>query len=49
MIAKTRSKSSQTVAASNAGVDYLHENDDSWREGIRQGMSRRAGFDVWAY
>lgn len=38
-----------TVAASNAGVDYLHENDDSWREGIRQGMSRRAGFDVWAY
>lgn len=37
------------VAASNAGVDYLHENDDSWREGIRQGMSRKAGFDVWAY
>ncbi len=40
---------SQTVAASNAGVDYLHESDDSCREGIRQGMSRRAGFDVWAY
>jgi len=37
------------VAASNAGVDCLHENDDVWRDGIRQGISRKAGLDVWAY
>ncbi len=47
--ANSLTNTSQTVAASYAGVVYLHENDDSWREGIRQGMSRRAGFDVWAY
>lgn len=47
--ANSLTNTSQMVATSNAGMDYLHENDDSWREGIRQGMSRRAGFDVWAY